>query len=337
MNTCDKWNLIVENVKKNLSVKEGVVQKLWEDFFADSSFFGYSKFSGEIDAQRNIQIGASERTIPDIIIKDIKNNKDLFAVELKQHSLSFHPHFRDQLFSYLKLLRLNVGILVCDRIHLFVLNDDDSEISMEIPFIRDSADGERFVELFSKGNFSVDEVKDFISAHKERKERIAQIKKDAQALRLEDLLMEHFSSNYSDDEIKQAISELKLSAQPVLFPSPSTVSSPAAVPLATIPAPRTRAKHTFNDDFTFTNAAEKLDHVKGYKAFNSANENIGIIFPDNDKRGKSYECCVLHMYPSFRSRYGTWHIIESNGHYVTWVDFCNQLSASGGSVTMHID
>ena len=233
----------------------------------------------------------------------------------------------------MKLLRLNVGILICNTIYLYVLNDDDSEMTIKIPFNSDSLDGEKFVELFSKGNFDVDKVKDFIKSHEEKKQRIAQIKKEVQSLKLEDLLVEHFSPNYSDDEIKQAISSLNISAH-------LTQNSPInANPVNTITAhsaSHIRTKPIYNDDFTFTAETDKIDGIAGYKAYNSSNENIGIIFMDTDKRLKSYQSCCLHMYTSFRDRYGTWHIVKSNGQYVKWTDFCNQLQVVG-KVTLHID
>ena len=95
MNANDKWNLIVSNIQKKLMAKESEVQDLWEKIFADAIFFGYSKLSGEIDCQRNIHIGSYERTIPDIIIKNIINNKDLFIVELKQHNLPFNQTYKE--------------------------------------------------------------------------------------------------------------------------------------------------------------------------------------------------------------------------------------------------
>ena len=211
MNTMEKWNLIVSNVQKKAYAKESEIQQLWENIFADANFFGYSRFSKEIDSQRNITIGSYERTIPDIIIRDSVNNKDLFVVELKQHNLQFDTKYKEQLFSYMRLLRLNIGILVCNKIYLYVLDYADNEISMEIPFAVDSVDGAEFVELFKKDNYEKEKVESFIKTHKEKKQRILQIKQQMQSLTFEQLLVEHFSSNYSEDEIKEAISGIDFS------------------------------------------------------------------------------------------------------------------------------
>ena len=47
--------------------------------FADVNFWGYSKLKGEIDSQRSLHIGASDRAIPDII-RDMTSQKDLFVI-----------------------------------------------------------------------------------------------------------------------------------------------------------------------------------------------------------------------------------------------------------------
>ncbi len=89
MTLTEKWNAIVSDFQANKNLKEDAVQNLWEEIFADADVFGYSKRSREIDIWRNIQIGSRERTVPDIIIRDSVNDKDLFVVELKQHNLPF--------------------------------------------------------------------------------------------------------------------------------------------------------------------------------------------------------------------------------------------------------
>lgn len=73
-----KWNRIVEIYNASISAKEDTVHSLWERIFVE--LFGYSSLNGEIESQRKIQIGSTERIIPDIIIKD--SNNDLFVVEL---------------------------------------------------------------------------------------------------------------------------------------------------------------------------------------------------------------------------------------------------------------
>ena len=101
------WNKIVSQYNKIRNCKEEIVQASWELLF--STIFNYS--DSEIDAQRAVQMGSSPK-YPDIIIKN--NNEDLFVVELKQYTLHIG---QEQLFSYLNQLKIDIGILICDKLY----------------------------------------------------------------------------------------------------------------------------------------------------------------------------------------------------------------------------
>lgn len=163
MTTQQSWNYIVQQYNKNRTALESSVQSDWENYFADSELFGYSRIQGDVDSHRKLHIGSSDREIPDIILR--KNNKDLFIVELKQYSLSKNADFEKQLLNYMAHtdLRLSVGVLICNKIYLYFYNvAENSKISLEIPFLQDNPEGIKFVELFSKENFDVEKIKQFI-------------------------------------------------------------------------------------------------------------------------------------------------------------------------------
>ena len=58
------------------------------------------------------------------------------------------------------------------KIYVFVLDHDDNEKSMEITFTKDNPDGCKFVELFSKMNYSENSVRKFIEKNKELKSHV---------------------------------------------------------------------------------------------------------------------------------------------------------------------
>ena len=148
MNT--KWNNIVNLFTSNNSKPEQTIQILWEKIF--SEFFGYSTLLGDIDSQRAIAIGSSQRIIPDIIIKN--SNKDLFIVELKQPQLQSG---NEQLLSYLKLLKIEIGVLICNKLFLYYFDynkPDNEQLFVEISFTENNPDGIKFLELFQKTNFN---------------------------------------------------------------------------------------------------------------------------------------------------------------------------------------
>jgi len=209
----DSWNSIVDGYNRNRNALESIIQSDWENYFTDSFVLGpYSKFGGEIESFRSLKAGVGI-VKPDIIIRNRQSNKDLFVVELKQYNYPYNVEYEKQLISYMNLLELRVGILVCKTIRLYFLCSINEHISIEIPFVIDSADGEKFVELFKKGNFDEQNVERFIRLRVEKKRHILKIKQELQSLTFEKLLIEHFSLNYTEDEIREALSGMDFSVK----------------------------------------------------------------------------------------------------------------------------
>jgi len=70
-----------------------------------------------------------------------------------------------QLFSYLKQLRNDLGILICDKIYIYNYDynkSDEEQDRVVIDFSIDNDIGANFVELFSKSAFMKTSVKEFI-------------------------------------------------------------------------------------------------------------------------------------------------------------------------------
>ncbi len=165
MNTQEKWNFIVERHKTNFSKPENVVQKEWEDIF--SELFDYKKLLGEIVSQKQIHIGSSDRTIPDILLG--KDGVEIVDVELKQYNLPLKENFENQLKSYLTLTHTSIGVIVCNKLYLFWFDYESSaSIKIEIPFEKDNERGIKFVELFNKNVINKNVVKKFIFSEKEK-------------------------------------------------------------------------------------------------------------------------------------------------------------------------
>lgn len=203
----EKWEAIVDDVAKCNNCDESSMQVLWEDIFADAELFGYSHRKGEIDRQRSIKIGSGMRVIPDIIIKNATQNKDLFVVELKQFGISFRTGDEEQLFSYMRLLELRIGILICNKIYVYYRENSCLKHCIEIDFQKNSTLGENFVELFSKNNFSETEISNFIKINENYKNNVQKIKTEVYELDLKKLVEKYFASRFSDDEIKCAMND----------------------------------------------------------------------------------------------------------------------------------
>ncbi len=219
MEYMNKWNSIVEVVRKNYTAKEELVQQSWEFLF--QFVFGYAV--SEIDAQRAIKMGSTERGKPDIIL--CKDGEEIFVVELKRH---IKHDGREQLFSYLDRLKMNLGVVVCDKLYLYdydFTQKENAYAEVEIPFEENNEDGAKFVELFSKDNFDKQKICDFIRSKSNSKDVIAKIKSETTSELIKDLLKAHFKAKYavSDEDFDSAISSLSISLQPRI--STQTISA----------------------------------------------------------------------------------------------------------------
>lgn len=206
MTSTEKWNKICDYFDKFRTQPEERIQNLWEKFFAE--IFGYSSLENEIDTHRTVQIGSTERMIPDIIIKN--SESDLFIVELKKETLPIDTAHKNQLFSYLKQLRVDLGILVCDQIAIFDYNyniDENQQIYALIHFKKDNPIGIKFVELFSKENFDRRKIKDFVNKCVDTKQNIANIKKELTNELVKKLITEYFLQSYTEDDVSIALKE----------------------------------------------------------------------------------------------------------------------------------
>lgn len=209
MDSVKIWNRIVEHYNANYSAKEEIIQKDWEQIF---SAFGYNSFFGEIDAHRSIHIGSHQRTIPDIIIHS--DEGDLFDVELKQYNLPFVIEFENQLKSYLDLLHISVGVLVCQKIYLYVYDFSKSKLKkISISFVEDNPDGIMFVELMKKESFSADKIEKFIDSKKKFNENVKSIKAEITSDLLRELVLAHYNTKYSKEEVIAALSDVVLNIQ----------------------------------------------------------------------------------------------------------------------------
>lgn len=160
----EKWNelcfILSESIPSNASeqVFELKVIQAFEKL-------GWSHFKQEISVRENIQLGAAHRITPDIIIKS--NDTNLFVVEVKNPSADLkNPRYQNQLSSYMRMLRLNFGILIGNEIKIFVdgslVGSNQSELLEKISFKKDNPKGLNFINLFQKETFSYENIEEYI-------------------------------------------------------------------------------------------------------------------------------------------------------------------------------
>ncbi len=221
------WNTIVQTVRDHKNDPETSVQKYW--VYILSSIFGYNWLTGEIKEQEKIHMGSLGKVIPDLLIS--KDGKDEFVVELKCYTFAKQDKFVEQLKSYMKLLELEIGVLICDKLYLFC-RDNGEYPFVEIPFEENNKNGELFVELFNKNNFDKAVIKEFVEEENmkmlmERKRQEEEMRKkleeerrkqeEISAIRTalyeisadgKNFLKKYFASEFSSDVIEEAFKDI---------------------------------------------------------------------------------------------------------------------------------
>ena len=175
MENLETWNKVVKLFKENYSRYEYTLQSLWENIFKE--LLHYSSLDNEIEIHRSIHLGSTDKVIPDIILK--KDNKDLVVVELKLSNTNIKEKYQQQLFSYLKQLKVSIGILISDKIYLFSYDytkEDFEQQCVEIDFVYSSVLGEKFIQLFDKHNLDVELIKEFVIKNCKIKDEYYKIK-----------------------------------------------------------------------------------------------------------------------------------------------------------------
>lgn len=247
MTSTEKWNKICDYFIQFKAEPEEKIQMVWERLF--SEIFGYSSLDGEIDSHRKIQLGSSERLIPDIIIKN--KNTDLFMVELKREDLKIDDSRKKQLYSYLKQERNDLGILICDQICIinydYNKSDDEQEFCV-LDFVKDNPQGVKFVEIFEKENFDKNKVITFIKECNAASTNIEAIKKVLTPELVKKLVFAYLQNEYNESEINQALAQYNFNISLKTSVSPAT--------------PKVSFKPSFTTEYTPSVTSDKTDAEK---------------------------------------------------------------------------
>lgn len=281
MSTLAYWNEIVSEYNDNLNCKEEIVQKTWEVLF--KLCFGYSK--PEIDSQRSVKMGVMTKRADIVITNGVE---DLFVIELKRHVLH---EGQEQLFSYLNQLKIDLGILVCDKLYIYDYDYTAKENSysvLEIPFIQDNPNGSRFVELFSKDNFDKQKIKDFIKECNENKDIVNEIKNEITSNLASELLKKYFKEKYTEIDIDKILAEytVSVSKKSSVYTNPAATISGSSiyVPRMTTSSFMTKDATQFMVNGTPTGGKGPTVYA-AVKAFIDSHPNISVqelksAFPD---------------------------------------------------------
>ncbi len=198
------WNKICDKMDEHKTFSEDKLQVFVEDAVFDMQL-GWDKSEGRIKRDP-IHFGSSSYGIPDLLL--CKDNKKLLCVELKKYLIGIKEKNKDQLFSYMRQLKLYFGILWGSSIQLYYdeISDNQPPICVfEIPFKRDNDLGIKLMELLYYANFNYENFKSFcLDVIKENKSK-NEIKEKIEFLcssngleYIKDLLLIEYSSEVVD-------------------------------------------------------------------------------------------------------------------------------------------
>lgn len=127
----------------------------------------------DIVFQEYISIGAANSIRPDAIL--YHNGNKAVVVDFKEPKLQLKNKQASQITSYMKILKLDFGILIGQKIQLFYDDPNDKEepfLVFETAFIEDSEEAYALINLLKKENFSIETLDAFC------KEKLQQIEED---------------------------------------------------------------------------------------------------------------------------------------------------------------
>lgn len=160
----EKWNEICYILSESLPANTS--EQLFEIKVVQAfEKLGWSEYNNEIIVRESVQVGASNRISPDLVFKS-KELGNVFIVEVKKPSFEINNlSFQGQLSSYMGIMRVEIGILIGNKIQLFLdgkfFNKNGIVLIDEIEFKRDNEKGLKFVDLFSKINFNTENIEKY--------------------------------------------------------------------------------------------------------------------------------------------------------------------------------
>ncbi|MEY8459946.1 type I restriction enzyme HsdR N-terminal domain-containing protein [Eggerthellaceae bacterium 24-137] len=294
---------------------------------------GWSRRLGEIISQHTIPVGSARSVRPDLII--CKDHTPLFVVELKKPSAGTTTRNVDQLFSYMRLLRLNIGLLIANVIQLYYddpSNADNPLLVESIPIEKSCTQGAALLNQLEKGIFSESNICPYIET------RLAQQTIESQVRHLRSMLTSekgaalvnealseffhsdsaqkvirhalqvHLQNNYAPEAVSQALEglDIRWDSPSSTNVSPSRNHAPQRAPQDFYPSP-------IPDD-------EEPPRFRGKKVGQLANDDLRAVLEsgtisleevrlmetkDYSKQvfGINYPLLVLANAPHDRSRY----------------------------------
>lgn len=221
----DTWNEICFELRT--CIQNNVLEKEYENAICNCMMLlGWKKFRGEIVTQYSVQTG-HENKYADIVI--LQDNIERFVIEVKRPNHILQEEDEKQLFSYMRLLKHQVtfGLYIGDKIRLYYDEATSRQLPEQVFSIdieENNPDGIKFIELFSKDLFNVQNLTDFCQKQKEAFQERKQIQDEINKL-LSDtngqvfkemLKKKYLNEGHSNEWADSVLDKINLIVSPVM-------------------------------------------------------------------------------------------------------------------------
>lgn len=199
---------------------------------------GWEPWKGEIIHKQSLRIGNRNRMEPDILIA--RDDEYQFVIEVKRPGHTQIKEEITQLESYMRQLKLDVGVYIGEHIEVFYDKPDTNHVVsvFKLAINLEEKRGARFVELFSKDSFAKEDIVNFCKERLQEMERQASLNNikdaliaDAQMQISESLrpyLMDKYGNAFSEEEIKGMLSQLRFTVSSSDVAQPQSTSGATA-------------------------------------------------------------------------------------------------------------
>lgn len=202
----NKWNIIARNFRKNK--EKNVLEDTYQDTIEHQlQLLGW--YDG-IENRISIQVGASKSLIPDMVLS--KDAHRVLVIEIKKPNNTLKDRQTSQLLSYMRQLKLPIGLYIGENIQLFYDTPDDEYDAIcvfMVEFEENSTAGRKLCQLLEYENFNMSQIEEFcaeqvrlINARNDFKKRIKEYLSPQKGYsNIIELLKDKFISEGFDDSV----------------------------------------------------------------------------------------------------------------------------------------
>lgn len=161
----ENWSEIIDTLQKRINSKstETEYQQEIENCL---KILGWKSYNKTMQSQVTIHIGNNKSIRPDIVL--YKNDIPTLPIEIKRPNNICNIKQESQLTSYMRQLKLNIGLYIGENIQLYydTPNDLDNPICVfKVEFREDDVNGSIFCEMLSYEKFDITSLEDFCKEH----------------------------------------------------------------------------------------------------------------------------------------------------------------------------